>query len=79
MNEDDDTSGYSRLEAQIDWCDKKSGDAQRAYKKTKYFTIIASASIPVVSVWGFEYVQYLVALLGAAIAIFEGMSHVNQW
>lgn len=72
-------SGYRRLEDQIDWYDEKSGAAQRAYKRTKYFTIGASAAIPVIAVTGFNYSEYLIAILGALIAIFEGANQVNQW
>ncbi|MGH1447530.1 MAG: DUF4231 domain-containing protein [Cognatishimia sp.] len=72
-------SGYERLEAQISWYDEKSGAAQKAYKLTKYFTIGASALIPVIAVSAFPYSEFTVAILGALIAIFEGANHVNQW
>jgi hypothetical protein len=74
MNDVD--SGYDRLEQQISWYDKKSGAAQRNFKLTKYFTIFASATIPVVALYGLNEVA---ALLGAMIAILEGVSQVNQW
>lgn len=69
-------SGYERLEQQIVWYDKKSGAAQRYYKLTKYFTIFASATIPVVALYGLNEIA---AFLGAMIAILEGVSQVNQW
>lgn len=76
---DDDNSGYKRLEDQIDWYDLKSGSSQRYYKRTKYFTIIASASIPIIAVLEFPQSNVLVAFLGALIAVFEGANHINQW
>ncbi len=69
-------SGYERLEQQIDWYDKKSGSAQRYYKTTKYFTILASSSIPILAL---QDLPLAVAILGALIAIFEGANHINQW
>lgn len=74
-----DDSGYKRLEDQIQWYDEKSGQAQKNYKCTKYFTIFASATIPILAIIGSENVQYLIALLGSLIAIFEGINQVNQW
>ena len=71
-----DTSGYQRLEDQIAWYDSKSGSAQRNYKLTKYFTIIASASIPILALYELKEV---VAVVGAMIAVFEGANQVNQW
>lgn len=73
---EDQTSGYTRLELQIDWYDRKSGSAQRYFKLTKYFTIFASAAIPIIALYGQKEIT---ALLGALIAIFEGASQVNQW
>lgn len=71
-----DSSGYQRLEDQIAWYDSKSGSAQLKYKLTKYFTIIASASIPILALYECKEV---VAIAGALIAVFEGANQVNQW
>lgn len=69
-------SGYPRLEDQIAWYDQKSGKAQFYYKATKVFTIIASASIPIVALQSWDVP---VAIIGASIAILEGANHLNQW
>jgi hypothetical protein len=61
---DDDQSGYKRLEDQIDWYDQKSGSSQKLYKRTKYFTILASASIPILAVVEVQYSNLAVAVLG---------------
>lgn len=76
---DSESSGYKRLEDQIDWYDTKSGAAQGAYKRTKYFTISASAAIPIIAVIGFAHSEFVVAILGALIAVLEGANHINQW
>lgn len=73
---EEDTSGYKRLEDQITWYDTKSGSAQRYYKLTKYFTLAASASIPILALYDQKEV---VAILGALIAVLEGANQVNQW
>ncbi|UWR63460.1 DUF4231 domain-containing protein [Phaeobacter inhibens] len=72
-------SGYERLEAQITWYDTKSQHAQKSYKRTKYFTLVATSLIPVLAISELPYGQYVVAVLGALVAIFEGANHVNQW
>lgn len=69
-------SGYTRLEQQIAWYDRKSGEAQRYYKWGKYAVIVASASISIVALLGWKIVT---AVLGALIAVLEGMQHINQW
>lgn len=69
-------SGYGRLESQIAWYDTKSQSAQKYYKWSKYAVIAASALIPILAVTDWKYAA---ALLGALIAILEGMQHINQW
>lgn len=73
---DSDDSGYRRLEDQISWYDRKSGLAQRYYKLTKYFTMVASATIPILALYELNEV---VAVIGALIAILEGANQINQW
>jgi hypothetical protein len=68
MNTDD--SGYRRLEDQISWYDKKSGSAQRNYKLTKYFTLAASAAIPILALYE----------LNEVVAVLMTMyQHENSW
>ncbi len=74
-----DDSGYRRLEDQIQWYDTKSSRAQKAYKKTKYFTITVTAVIPIFAVVSFSYSEFLIAALSAMVAIFEGANQINQW
>lgn len=70
------SSGYERLEAQIDWYDRKSASNQRNYKLGRLFVLLAAASIPLLSLNGFSIV---VAILGALVAIVEGAQHLYQW
>jgi hypothetical protein len=69
-------SGYERLEAQIDWYDRKSGSNQSSYKLGRLFVLAASASIPILALN--DYTN-LVAALGALIALVEGGQHLYQW
>jgi hypothetical protein len=69
-------TGYARLEGQIRWYDRKSGSAQQYYKATKIFVIAASASLSIVSLLGHPL---FAAVLGALIAMSEGLQHLNQW
>lgn len=66
-----------RLEDQIAWYDRKSGQSQRRYKWLKALTIIAAALIPVCATipWG----RPISAVLGVAIVIAEGLQQVNQY
>jgi hypothetical protein len=69
-------SGYQRLDAQIQWYDHKSREAQQYYKGTKFVVVVASATISIVALLGLNLVT---AILGALIAICETMQHLNQW
>lgn len=70
------TSGYERLEAQIEWYDRKSGSNQRSYKLGRLFVLAASASIPMLALNEYSTV---VAALGTLIALAEGGQHLYQW
>lgn len=68
-------SGYWRLDSQIDWYDKKSGQAQRAYKRCKIIEIAIAASIPLAT----AFHPLLASVGAAAILIAEGFQQLNQW
>ncbi|ART74886.1 hypothetical protein B4U37_01965 [Sutcliffiella horikoshii] len=70
-----------RLEDQISWYDKKSGQAQRYYKWMKRLVIIISASIPLfvgfiaeAKVWA-----TIVGTLGVIIAGIEGWLSLSKY
>lgn len=68
-------SGYLRLEQQISWYDKKSGSAQKFYKRSKLAEIACAALIPFTS----TITPSLTGFLGVVIVVLEGFQHVNQW
>lgn len=72
---DEPDSGYPRLESQIEWYDKKSGEAQWWYKKLKISEFIIGALVPPAAL----YDGKIGALLGALAIILEGIQQLNQW
>ena len=71
-----DRQPYPRLEAQIDWYDRKSVFHQRWYRRLKVLSIAAAALVPLVS--GLTDYPLLAGLLGVVVVIAEGLQHVNQ-
>src|ERR1041385_957903 len=72
----------ARLEDQIDWYDRKSGENQRAYKRIKTAEIIAAALIPFAGAFKavtWIDVTFISGTLGVIITIFEGLLHLNQY
>jgi hypothetical protein len=69
-------SGYDRLDSEIAWYDKKSGEAQRNYKLSKFAVIVSSAILSIVALQGWSL---FAAGLGALIAVLEGIQSLNQW
>ncbi|THD78010.1 MAG: DUF4231 domain-containing protein [Phenylobacterium sp.] len=74
--QDEPDSGYLRLEQQVAWYDRKSGEAQRWYKRTRLTQVIVTAFIPVLA-----FLRYpeLTAALAAGVLVLETVQHVNQW
>lgn len=64
-------SGYWRLEDQINWYDRKAGDAQSAYKRVRIFQIIVTALVPISAVAAPEKAIFP-GILGAVVLILEG-------
>ena len=73
--EQEQNSGYERLEQQIKWYDTKSASAQKWYKRLKLLEIIMAASIPALA----HLFPTVTAILGASIVVLEGLQHINQW
>ena len=67
-----------RLEDQIEWYDKKSLSSQRIYKWAKGTEIVLAAFIPVVSL-SLNNVSLLVSVMGALIAIIEGILNIGKY
>ncbi len=68
-----------RLEDQINWYDRKSQAAQRAFKRIKIVEILAAALIPFLTGLKFPHVSLIVGGLGVLITILEGVLHLNQY
>ena len=67
----------SRVEDQINWYSKRSGQLKRRYRFYKVMTIVFGGLIPLCiafseKIW--EPFKYVAAIFGALIAIFEGIS-----
>ncbi len=72
--EQEQNSGYERLEQQIKWYDTKSASAQKWYKRLKLLEIIMAASIPALA----HLFPTVTAILGAGIVVLEGIQHINN-
>jgi hypothetical protein len=66
-----------RLEDQIEWYNRKSGENQRRFKLLKGVQLIAAATIPVVATLGAH--PAVAATLGALIVVVEGVQQLNQY
>jgi len=73
--QDEPDSGYPRLESQISWYDRRSGQAQRYYKRLKAVEIGCAALVPFIS----QINATATALIGAAVVVLETLQQINQW
>lgn len=70
-------AAQQRLEKQIDWYDRKSGHAQRWYKRLKVCQLVLAAAIPAAAAVGASPAALGVA--GAAIVVLEGLQQLQQY
>jgi hypothetical protein len=68
-----------RLNDQLDWYDRKSGDNQRRYKQIKVAQLVLAGSIPVFALVGDVWGRWITAILGATVAILEGLQQLGQY
>jgi hypothetical protein len=68
---------WDRLEDQIGWYDRKSGDNQRRYKWLKLLEIAVAASLPVVA--AVHSPVWVTGGLAAVIVVLEGAQHLYQY
>ena len=66
-----------RLEDQIAWYDRKSGEAQRRFKLLKAAQLLAAAAIPIVAT--LDAHPAFAASLGALVVVVEGFLQLNQY
>lgn len=71
----------NRLNDQINWYDKKSQNAQKRYKCLQLTELVIAAAIPLLSSYtvGCSQVAFMVGVLGAAIAIIEGIERLYRY
>ena len=72
-----DTPTLDRLESQIAWYSQRSRYCQRMFKSLKVITIVAAASIPLLT--SVEGPLMIVGALGALIVVVEGLQQLNQY
>ena len=75
---------WERLEANIDWYDRKAKSNQRAYKVSKISIVALAILIPVLAEYGhipgFEgSPAFFVGVAAGAIVLLEGLQVVNKW
>ena len=67
---------WDRLEEQIGWYDRKSGDGQRWFKRIKLLQLVTAATIPVAAVLNAP--NWVLGLLGSALVVLEGVQQLYQ-
>ena len=68
---------WDRLEDQIGWYDRKSGESQRLYKRLKLLEIAVAAALPVVA--AVHSPVWVTGGLAAVIVVLEGAQHLYQY
>jgi Protein of unknown function (DUF4231) len=68
---------WERLQDQIRWYDRRSGDSQRLYKWLKLLEIAVAASLPVVA--AVHSPVWVTGGLAAVIVVLEGAQHLYQF
>jgi len=71
-------SGYWRLEDQIDWYDRKTGEAQKWFKLLRSAQIITAALVPITALI-FQGDARIPGLLGAVILILSGFQELGAY
>ena len=67
---------WDRLEDQISWYDRKSGQNQRRYTRLKLLELAVAAALPVVA--GLQSPVWVTGGLAAVIVVLEGAQHLYQ-
>jgi hypothetical protein len=68
---------WDRLEDQLAWYERKSGDNQRRYTRLKLLELALAAALPVVA--GVRSPVWVTGGLAAAIVLLEGAQHLYQF
>jgi hypothetical protein len=70
---------WLRLNDQLDWYDRKSGENQKRYKQIKVAQLILAGSIPVFALVDGLWGRWVTAILGASVVILEGLQQLGQY
>jgi hypothetical protein len=70
---------WMRLNDQLSWYDRKSADNQRRYKQIKVAQLVLAGSIPVIALVDDTWGRWVTAILGASVAILEGLQQLGQY
>lgn len=70
---------WQRLEEQLEWYSNKSASCKNWYRGLRIAQVACAVMIPVFNLAEPDIAKWLTALTGAAIAILEGIEHVNQY
>ena len=70
---------WLRLNDQLDWYDRKSSDNQKRYKQIKIAQLVLAGSIPVFALVDGLWGRWVTAILGASVAILEGLQQLGQY
>jgi hypothetical protein len=70
---------WFRLNDQLDWYDRKSGSNQKRYKRIKAVQLVLAGSIPVFSLLGVSWAMWVTAILGASVALLEGLQQLGKY
>ena len=68
---------WERLEDQLQWYDRKSAAAQRAFKRVKVLQLVFAAGVPIAVASAAPGV--LTAVLGGLVVVLEGIQQLYQW
>ncbi len=68
---------WERLEDQLGWYDRKSMQAQSAYRRVKLVELVVAAGVPVVA--ALRSPAALTAGLAAVVVVLEGVQQLYQW
>lgn len=70
---------WFRLDDQLDWYDSKSVTNHKRYTWIKTAQLALAASVPVFALVGGFWTRLIAAVLGAGIAVLEGVQQLGQY
>ena len=68
-----------RLDDQLRWYHRKSGENQKRYKQIKVAQLILAGAIPVFALVGATWGRWVTAIVGASVTILEGLQQLGQY